>query len=148
MSPRLGAERRVDWTVEAFRRALRDNLYYTRGSSIQSASKYDIYMALAFTVRDYLMDRWRKTANTYYSSNPKFVYYLSAEYLLGRQLPQNLLYTETWDLACQVLAEEGLLLDDIIALDPEPGLGNGGLGRLAACFLDSLATLDIPSGSR
>jgi starch phosphorylase len=131
--------------VEAFHRALRDNLYYTRGSSIQSASKYDIYMALAYTVRDYLMDRWRKTANTYYANNPKFVYYFSAEYLLGRQLTQNMLYTETWDLARQALAEEGLLLNDIIALDPEPGLGNGGLGRLAACFLDSLATLDIPS---
>jgi len=102
-------------------------------------------MALAYTVRDYLMDRWRKTANTYYSSNPKFVYYLSAEYLLGCQLTQNLLYTDTWDLASQALAEEGLLFDDIVALDPEPGLGNGGLGRLAACFLDSMATLDIPS---
>jgi starch phosphorylase len=135
----------VGWTEEAFSRALRDNLYYTRGSSVQSASKYDVYMALAYTVRDYLMDRWRRTANTYYSSNPKFVYYLSAEYLMGRQLTQNLLYTDTWDLACQALAEEGLLLDDIIALDPEPGLGNGGLGRLAACLLDSLATLDIPS---
>ena len=89
-------------------------------------------VALAYTVRDYLMDRWRKTANTYYSSNPKFVYYLSAEYLLGRQLTQNMLYTDTWDLANQALAEEGLLLSDIIELDPEPGLGNGGLGRLAA----------------
>ena len=72
MSPRQGSESRTGWTVEAFQRALRDNLYYTRGSSIQSASKYDLYMALAYTVRDYLMDRWRKTANTYYTSNPNW----------------------------------------------------------------------------
>jgi starch phosphorylase len=91
------------------------------------------------------MDRWRRTSNTYYVSNPKFVYYLSAEYLLGRQLTQNLVYTETRDLACQALAEDGILLDDLVELDAEPGLGNGGLGRLAACFLDSLATLGVPS---
>ncbi len=145
MTPRQGSEDRTCWTVEAFRRALRDNLYYARGSSVQSASTHDVYTALAYTVRDYLMDRWRKTANTHYVNNPKFVYYMSAEYMLGRQLTQNMLYTDTWDLACQALAEEGLLLDDFIALDAEPGLGNGGLGRLAACFLDSLATLDIPS---
>lgn len=145
MSPRGASRDRTAWTVDAFRQTLRDNLYYARGSSVQSASAHDRYIALAYTVRDYLMDRWRKTANTYYASNPKFVYYLSAEYLLGRQLTKNLLYTDTWDLATQALAEEGLLLDDLIALDTEPGLGNGGLGRLAACFLDSLATLDIPS---
>ena len=145
MSPRQGPDRRTGWTMEAFRKALRDNLYYTRGSSIQSASVYDQYTALAYTVRDYLVDRWRRTANVYYANNPKFVYYFSAEYLLGRQLTQNMLYTETLDLACQALAEEGILLEDMIALDAEPGLGNGGLGRLAACFMDSLATLDIPS---
>jgi starch phosphorylase len=145
MTPRRNPEDRTGWTIDAFEQALRDNLYYARGSSVQSASKYDIYTALAYTVRDYLMDRWRRTSNAFYVSNPKFVYYLSAEYLLGRQLTQNLLYTDTWDLACQALAEEGLLLEDFVALDAEPGLGNGGLGRLAACFLDSLATLDIPS---
>ena len=145
MSPRNGPDGHTERTVDAFGRALRDNLYYTRGASVQSASAHDRYTALAYTVRDYLIDRWRKTANTYYASNPKFVYYLSAEYLPGRQLTQNMLYTGTWDLACQALAKEGILIEDLIALDAEPGLGNGGLGRLAACFLDSLATLDIPS---
>ena len=73
------------------------------------------------------------------------MYYLSAEYLLGKQLPQNMLYTDTTELARQALAAYDLDLEELIALDVEPGLGNGGLGRLAACFLDSLATLDIPA---
>jgi starch phosphorylase len=145
MSPRHGSDDRDGWTVDAFRRALCDNLYYARGASVQSASRNDLYTALAYTVRDYLIDLWRRTANTYYANNPKFVYYLSAEYLPGRQLTRNMLYTGTRDLARQALAEEGILIEDLIALDAEPGLGNGGLGRLAACFLDSLATLDIPS---
>jgi starch phosphorylase len=135
---------RAGSSVAAFRQALEENLYYTRGSSVQTASAIDIYVALSYTVRDYLMERFRKTANAHYESNPKFVYYLSAEYLMGRQLPQNLLYTHTENLAQQVFDEFGLDLDALVDLDVEPGLGNGGLGRLAACFLDSLATLDIP----
>ena len=135
---------RTGRTVPAFKKALADNLYYTRGSSIQTASASDAYAALAYTVRDYLMDRFRETANAHYESNPKFVYYLSAEYLMGRQLTQNMLYTGTQELARTALAEYGLDLDRLVKLDVEPGLGNGGLGRLAACFLDSLATLDIP----
>jgi starch phosphorylase len=132
-------------TVEAFKRALADNLYYTRGQAAYTASPFDVYVALAYTVRDYLIDRWRKTVDAYFEVRPKFVYYLSAEYLPGQQLAHNLLYTETAELARQALAEYGLDLDDFIELDPEPGLGNGGLGRLVACYLDSLATLDIPA---
>jgi starch phosphorylase len=132
-------------TVEAFKKALADNLYYTRGQAAYTASPRDVYVALAYTVRDYLIDRWRETVDAYYRVHPKFVYYLSAEYLPGQQLTQNMLYTETTELARQALAEYGLDLDDFIELDPEPGLGNGGLGRLVACYLDSLATLDIPA---
>ncbi len=102
-------------------------------------------MALAYTVRDFLIENWHRTTEAHYAANPKFVYYLSAEYLLGQQLTQNLLYTDTLDLAREAFAEFDVKLDDLIALDKEPGLGNGGLGRLAACFLDSLATLDIPA---
>jgi starch phosphorylase len=134
-------------TVKAFKQALVDHLYYVRGQAAYTASPNDLYMALAYTVRDYLMDRWRRTVDAYYENRPKFVYYLSAEYLPGRQLTQNLLYTGTWDLARRALADFGFDLDALVALDVEPGLGNGGLGRLAACFMDSLATLDIPSVS-
>ncbi len=102
-------------------------------------------MTLCYTVRDHLIDRWRKTVEAQFAANPKVVCYLSAEYLLGKQLPQNMLYTDTTDLARQALAAYDLDLDELIALDVEPGLGNGGLGRLAACFLDSLASLNIPA---
>ena len=132
-------------TVDGFKQALSDSLYYAQGTAIRSASLYDAYMALAYTVRNYLIENWHKTTEAHYAANPKFVYYLSAEYLLGQQLPQNLLYTDTWDLAREAFAEFGLKLEDLIALDKEPGLGNGGLGRLAACFIDSLATLSIPA---
>ncbi len=131
-------------TPEAFRDLLENNLYYTLGSTVQSASKQDIYMALAHTVRDHLIDRWRRTSDVQYEANPKFVYYLSAEYLLGQQLTQNMLYSDTWQLALQLADDIELDITELIDLDVEPGLGNGGLGRLAACFLDSLATLDIP----
>jgi starch phosphorylase len=131
-------------SVEAFKSALINHLYYIQGQGAQTASSHDIHMALAYTVRDHLIDRWRKTTEAHFAANPKFVYCLSAEYLLGRQLTQNMLYTETTELARQALADSGVNLDDIIELDVEPGLGNGGLGRLAACFLDSMATQEIP----
>jgi starch phosphorylase len=139
------APSRLGLTVDAFEQAFRDNLYYARGTTPQSASALDIYQTLSLTVRDYLMERRRKTTEAHFAANPKFVYYLSAEYLLGRQLTQNMLYTGTWEIAEQAAARNGLRLRDFIHLDQEPGLGNGGLGRLAACFLDSLATLDIPA---
>ena len=132
-------------TLASFRRALLLNLYHTRGAALQSASRHDNYMSLSYTVRNYLIERWRRTTEAHFRENPKFVYYLSAEYLLGRQLPQNLLYTGTESLARRTLAPEDVRLRDLIELDREPGLGNGGLGRLAACFLDSMATLDIPA---
>ena len=131
-------------SAPAFKQAFLDNLTFTSGTTVQSASEYDIYCTLAYTIRDHLMERWRKTTQSHFTHNPKFVYYLSAEYLLGRQLPQNMLYTDTAVIAQQVFSELGINLSDFIAYDAEPGLGNGGLGRLAACFLDSLATMDVP----
>lgn len=132
-------------TPEAFEQLIIKNLYHTHGQAIQTASRHDIYMALAYTVRELLTDRWRCTTEAHFESNPKFVYYLSAEYLPGKQLSQNLFYTATLDLARQVLARHHLQLEHYLEEDAEPGLGNGGLGRLAACFLDSLATLGIPA---
>ncbi|MCB0046492.1 MAG: glycogen/starch/alpha-glucan phosphorylase [Caldilineaceae bacterium] len=128
-----------------FRTAFFDHLYYSVGSTPQSASLYDAYNTLALTVRDHLMARWRRTVETQYAANPKFIYYFSAEYLLGRQLQQNMLYTETDELAAEAMAEMNVPVEELIEQDVEPGLGNGGLGRLAACFLDSMATLDLPS---
>jgi len=136
---------RTGRTPEAFRQNLVNNLYYSRGANVQSAGPYDIYMALSRSVRNHLVERFRRTVDMRYATNPRMVYYLSAEYLLGRQLPQNMLYTDTGDIAAAALEGSNFPLSDLLAIDQEPGLGNGGLGRLAACFLDSLATLDIPA---
>ena len=136
---------RIQRTVPAFTQLLLDNLYHTHGQAVQSASAQDGYMALSYSVRYFLVERWRKTTEAQYRANPKFVYYFSAEYLPGKQLARNMLYTDTMSVARAALAAHDLNVDDFIDLDIEPGLGNGGLGRLASCFLDSLATLDIPA---
>jgi len=128
-----------------FERDLADNLCYERGTTAESASAQDVYWTLAVTVRDRLADRRVRTARANYVANPKFVYYLSAEYMLGRQFRQNALYTGTAELARRAVAASGYSAGDLEARDVEPGLGNGGLGRLAACLLDSLATLDVPA---
>ncbi len=137
--------RRPGKTVDDFTQDIVDNLYYQRGTTIESASTIDAYHTLAITIRDRLVDRRARTAVANYETNPKFVYYLSAEFMLGRQLPQNELYTGTLDLARQALANLSVSRDKLDTCDAEPGLGNGGLGRLAACLLESLATLDIPA---
>ncbi len=136
---------RTGMTVETFKKAFLDNLHYIQGKNRAFASPYDNYMALAYTVRDRMMHRWMATGETRIKANPKTVYYLSAEYLMGRQLGKNLMHADGADIARQALAELDLDLDEILETEPEPGLGNGGLGRLAACFLDSLATLNIPN---
>jgi glycogen phosphorylase len=132
-------------TLSEFERDLADNLCYERGTTAESASAQDAYWTLAVTVRDRLADRRARTARANHDANPKFVYYLSAEYMLGRQLRQNALYTSTADLARRAVAAYGYSAGELEDLDAEPGLGNGGLGRLAACLLDSLATLDMPA---
>ena len=132
-------------TLADFERDLADNLCYQRGTTAESASAQDAYWTLAVTVRDRLADRRARTARANYEANPKFVYYLSAEYMLGRQLRQNTLYTGTAGLARQAGAASGFSAGELDDLDVEPGLGNGGLGRLAACLLVSLATLDVPA---
>ena len=86
MARKKWRSRRVGKTVEDFQQLLLDNLYHTHGQAVQSASAHDGYMTLAYTVRDQLIDRWRKTTQAHFEANPKFVYYLSAEYLLGKQL--------------------------------------------------------------
>ncbi len=135
----------VEHSQEAFAQAFADNLYYTRGQAIYTATRHDLYMALSHTVRDYMMFNWQKNVEAYFRQNPKFVYYLSAEYLIGQQLDKNLLYTGTYGFARETMRQHNIDLSDLSRLDIEPGLGNGGLGRLSACFMDSLATLNIPA---
>lgn len=136
---------RTGMTLETLKRAFADNLHYILGKDEFWATPHDYYMALAYTVRDRLLYRWNRTLKTYVDKNVKSVYYLSAEFLMGRQLGNNLLNLGLYESVRQALQESGLSLNDLRVLEAEPGLGNGGLGRLAACFLDSLATLEIPA---
>ncbi|NLF25146.1 MAG: glycogen/starch/alpha-glucan phosphorylase [Deltaproteobacteria bacterium] len=136
---------RTGLSVDTLRRAIADNLCYIQGKSEAFATCYDLYMALAYTIRDRMVQRWISTVESYVESAPKMLYYLSAEYLMGRQLANNLLNLHLTATASQALAESGFTLEDLLEQEIEPGLGNGGLGRLAACFLDSLATLEYPA---
>src|SRR5579862_9830437 len=140
-----GADDRVALSKEAFRNALLDNLFYVQGKTPALATRHDYYMALAFTVRDRMLQRWISTAATYTRRGSRTVAYFSAEFLMGPHLGNNLVNLGMLDLVRQAVTELGLDFDRLASCEDEPGLGNGGLGRLAACFLDSLATLQIPS---
>ena len=139
------ADERVSLNKEAFKHAFLDNLFYVQGKTPALATKTDYYMALAFTVRDRMLHRWISTAATYTQQGSRTVAYLSAEFLMGPHLGNNLVNLGMYDEVRAAVTEIGLDFQELLASEDEPGLGNGGLGRLAACFLDSLATLEIPS---
>ena len=130
---------------EAIAQALADNLHYQQAIPSGYASRNDWYMALAVAVRDRLIDRYLTTIDAVLESRTKVVAYLSAEFLIGPQLGNNLINLGIWDAAAQALSRFGQNLADVVEQEEEPGLGNGGLGRLAACYMDSLATLGVPA---
>jgi starch phosphorylase len=130
---------------EAVKRAFLDKLFYIQGKFPKLATQNDYYMALAYTVRDMMLRRWVSTAAAYTTQRARTVCYLSAEYLLGPHLGNNLINLGMYEQMRGAVQELGLDFDALLAQEPEPGLGNGGLGRLAACFIDSLATLEIPT---
>jgi starch phosphorylase len=136
---------RTGHSVEALKRAFLDNLFYTQGRYLEVATPNDHYQALAHTLRDRLLHRWVSTVQTYARENSRTVCYLSAEYLPGPHLANNLLNLGITENARAAMAELDLDLETILEHEEDPGLGNGGLGRLAACFMDSLATLQIPA---
>jgi len=136
---------RTGSSEESLRLAFLDNLFYVQGRFLEVASIDDQYKALAYSIRDRLLHRWVSTVQTYQRINPRTVCYLSAEYLPGPFLGSNLLNLGIEETARKALAGLGIDLNTLIAHEEEPGLGNGGLGRLAACLMDSLATLQIPA---
>jgi starch phosphorylase len=129
----------------AIERDFLDQLFYMQGKFPALATKRDYYMALAYLVRDHLLHRWVSTAAAYTRRRSRTVAYLSAEFLMGPHLGNNLVNLGIHDAVKSALDGLGLDLDELLQEEQEPGLGNGGLGRLAACFLDSLATLEIPA---
>ncbi|MGE3849378.1 MAG: glycogen/starch/alpha-glucan phosphorylase, partial [Gammaproteobacteria bacterium] len=140
-----GADHRVSLAKEALKRSFLDNLFYVQGKFPKLATRTDYYLALAYAVRDRSLQRWISTAAAYTAQGSRTVAYLSAEFLMGPHLGNNLVNLGITETVRQAMNELGLDLDDLLAEEVEPGLGNGGLGRLAACFIDSLATLEVPA---
>src|SRR5512140_1542955 len=122
-----------------------EHVEYTLGKDKYSASHYDIFNALAYSVRDRLVERWLDTQQAYYNSDNKRVYYISMEFLPGRTLEDSLSNLGLLDDFVEALSSLGYDFQEICNEEHDAGLGNGGLGRLAACFLDSMATMAIPA---
>ena len=136
---------RTGMSAESLRQAIEDHLRYTLGRPAALLEPKHYYHALALAVRDRMQDRWAATTQTYVDLSRKVTAYLSAEFLLGPHLGNNLLNLQIEEQARTALAALGQDIDEVLACEQEPGLGNGGLGRLAACYLDSLATLERPA---
>src|ERR1700744_5264564 len=131
--------------VPTLKQAILENLRYVVGKDPDFATEMDYFMAVAYSVRDRILARWLATRRKYSERDVRIVSYLSAEFLMGPHLANNLLNLEITEPIRQATKELGIDLDRVIAEESEPGLGNGGLGRLAACYLDSLATLRVPA---
>jgi len=131
--------------AEALAQSFLDNLFFVQGRSVERATVNDLYMALAHTVRDRILERWLATNRGYQAQDVRMVCYLSAEFLTGPHLANNLINLGIYDQTEQAMRQLDIDLNVLIEQEEEPGLGNGGLGRLAACFMDSLATLEIPA---
>ncbi len=139
-----GAEGGLRPEVADFQQRMLGHLTHTVGKGKVTATERDWYHVAALTVRDLLVERWMESVRTVYANDHKRVYYLSLEFLFGRSLVNNLLASDCFDLCQAALADLGLDLDTLAAQEPEAALGNGGLGRLAACLLDSMASVGIP----
>jgi glycogen phosphorylase len=136
---------RTATSVEALKRAILDNLFYVVGATQEGASNEEFFAALAYTVRDRILARWFATWDSYKKHDVRVVCYLSAEFLMGPHLANNLLNLQLDGSVRLAVTELGRDFDQIVEQEREPGLGNGGLGRLAACYLDSMATVGVPA---
>jgi starch phosphorylase len=121
------------------------HLEYSLSKDQYTATNRDLYLALSLSARDRLIERWIKTQQKYYTADVKRIYYLSAEYLMGRLMVNNLINLGMYAETRKAMQELNIDLEELVDQEPDMGLGNGGLGRLAACFLDSMATLELPA---
>ena len=138
-------DERTALSKDAIKNAFLDDLFYMQGKFPALATNNDYYMALAYAVRDRMLQRWISTAAAYTKQGSRTVAYLSAEFLMGPHLGNNLINLGIFDTVNECMTELGMNFEQLLAQEEEPGLGNGGLGRLAACFIDSLATLEVPA---
>ena len=138
-SPRTGT------SVALIKQAILDNLYHIQGRIPELATRNDWYMAVAYAVRDRMLDHFIRALQQIHRPEVKVASYLSAEFLMGPHLGNNLLNLGLTDQTREAVKELGLELNDLLEQEEEPGLGNGGLGRLAACYMDSLASLNVPA---
>ena len=136
---------RIGNSVADLKQSILDNLYFLQGRVPELATRTDWYMAVAYSVRDRMMNDWVTSFHRVGHQDFKIVGYLSAEFLTGPHLGNNLINLGIWNQVQDAVSELGLSLDNLLREEEEPGLGNGGLGRLAACYMDSMATLDIPA---
>ena len=127
---------------EAFKKSVKDNVKFLYRKTIEEATQEQIFQAVSYSVKDVIIDNWLATQKAYDEQDPKIVYYMSMEFLMGRALGNNLINLCAYGEVKEALEELGFDLNCIEDQEPYPALGNGGLGRLAACFLDSLATLN------
>ena len=127
---------------EAFKKSVKDNVKFLYRKTIEEATQEQIFQAVSYSVKDVIIDNWLATQQAYDEQDPKIVYYMSMEFLMGRALGNNLINLCAYGEVKEALEELGFDLNCIEDQEPDPALGNGGLGRLAACFLDSLATLN------
>ena len=130
---------------EAFKKSVKDNVKFLYRKTIEEATQEQIFQAVSYSVKDVIIDNWLATQKAYDEQDPKIVYYMSMEFLMGRALGNNLINLTAYKQVQEALDEMGLNLNLLEDQERDPALGNGGLGRLAACFLDSLATLGYPA---
>jgi len=145
MAKNKTSEVRSGMDVDSFREDIKQHLKYTLAKDEYSSTEWDNYRSVVLSVMDRLHDRWIETQQGYYKQNKKRVYYLSMEYLIGRLMDNMLVNLGVQDVAAEAMEGLGLDYDKVRSAEWDAGLGNGGLGRLAACFLDSMATLGIPA---
>ena len=141
----MAKKTKVTFDKEMFKQDVESNIKSLFRISLKEASQQQIFTAVAYAVKDVIVDNWMKTQSAYEKEDPKTVYYMSMEFLMGRALGNNMINLQTYQPIKEALEEMGVDINVIEDQEPDAALGNGGLGRLAACFIDSLATLGYPA---
>ena len=136
---------RISYTASAIEKDFAEHLKYTQDADVFHTTMQGRYDALAYAIRDRIIHQWDISRKTQQAAKAKRVYYLSLEFLMGRAMTNNITNMGLQDEVSQALKDLGYTYEELADVEPDAGLGNGGLGRLAACFLDSMATLEIPS---